>query len=144
LWKYKGYDFPQDIGLLAGIFLLLIWYTILLQFTSMQNILNRITPSGNRLKKQYLSMTDPEIMLDKVWKGCNFFLGRIFRTKKPCLRRTLVIYRWCCLYGMKANVVIGVYKKETAIYSHSWLLINGTPFRENLKILNKFTPILER
>ena len=139
--EYKGYRFPQDIGMLAGIFFLLIWYTLLLRITSIQNILNRITRSGN---KQYRSLTDPEIMLDKVWKGCNFFLGRIFQTKKPCLRRTLVMYRWCNRYGITANVVIGVYKKETVIYSHGWLLINGTPFKEDLKVLRKFTPILER
>jgi len=144
LWKYKGYHFPQDIGLLVGLFFILIYYSLLLRFTSIQNIFNRITRAGNNPNKQYGSMTDPEIMLDKVWRGCNFFLCRVFRTRKPCLRRILVMYHWCCRYGIKANVVIGVCKEGTAINGHSWLLINGTPLKEDMEVLRKYTPMLER
>ena len=144
MWQYKGYHFPQDAELLVVLFFLLIYYSLLLRFTSIQNILNRITRTGNNLKKQYRSTTIPEIMLDKVWRGCNFFLGRVFRTSKPCLRRTLVMYRWCCHYGIKANVVIGVCKDGTAINGHSWLLINGTPLKEDMEVLRKYTPMLER
>ncbi len=142
--EYKGYRFPQDIGLLVGLFSLLIYYTLLLRFTSIQNILNRFTRAGNNLENQYGSMTDSEIMLDKVWRGCNFFLGKVFHTRKPCLRRTLVMYHWCCRYGIKVNVVIGVCKEGNVINGHSWLLINGIPLKENLEGLRKYTPMLER
>lgn len=144
MWKYKGYHFPQDIRLLVGLFFLLIYYSLLLRFVSIQGILNTIARLENGPKKQHGSITDPELMLDKVWRGCNFFLSRIFRTSKPCLRRTLVMYRWCCHYGIKTNVIIGICKKGTAINGHSWLLINGTPLKENMEVLRKYTPMLER
>lgn len=144
MWKYKGYHLPQDIGLLISLFFLLIYYSLLLQSTSIQGILNRIARLENSPKKQHISITDSEIMLDKVWRGCNFFLSRVFRTRKPCLRRTLVMYRWCCRYSIKTNVIIGICKKGTAINGHSWLLINGTPLKEDMEMLKKYTPMIER
>jgi hypothetical protein len=143
LWKNKGYYFPKDIGLLAGLFILLVYYSLLLRFASIQDILNRITRLKNSPKKRD-SIIDPEIMLDKVWRGCNFFLRRVFRSTKPCLRRSLVMYDLCCRYGIKTNIIIGICKEGTSINGHSWILIDGIPFKDDIELLRKYTPMLER
>jgi hypothetical protein len=84
-----------------------------------------------------------EKVMDKMWRGCNFFLYRILRTKKPCLRRTLVMYRWCCRHGVNAHAVVGVYREDKSLKGHSWLLVDGIPYRENEEELKKYTPMLE-
>ena len=81
--------------------------------------------------------------LEKIWKACNFFLIRGLRTYKPCLRRTLVLYDWCCRKGFEAEVMIGVYKQDSALKGHSWLILEGVPFREETEELEKYTVMLK-
>lgn len=137
---YRGYRFPKDAGLLAGLFFLLAYYMTVIQFIPVPHILGGIS----KTKKDGRKITAQDmIMLDKMWRGCGFLLKRVFLTDKPCLRRTLVLYRWCRGQGLDARAVIGVCKEDMGIKGHSWLLIEGKPFNEEEAELEKFVPMLE-
>ena len=92
---YKGYRLPRDLGLLTGLFFLLIYYSLLLRFKSLPDILAALRKNIDQGSLVEARLEDRQV-LDKLWRGCSFILIRIFRTKKPCLRRALVLYSWCC------------------------------------------------
>ena len=142
MWRYKGYDFPRDLWLLVETFSCLIYYTIVPSFMPVEDILAGIRRGKNQPVSQQLS-PERRIAMDKVWRACSFILHRLFRTKRPCLRRTLVMYRWCRTHGIDAKAVIGVCKEGAKIAGHSWLLVNGVPFAENTEELKKYIPMLE-
>lgn len=137
---YRGYRFPKDAGLLTGLFFLLAYYSVMINFMPVPRILRGLS----EIKKDGRKITAADMMmLDKMWRGCGFFLKRVFHTDKPCLRRTLVLYRWCRGQGLEARAVIGVCKEDGGIKGHSWLLIEGVPFNEEPADLEKFMPMLE-
>lgn len=81
--------------------------------------------------------------LDKLWRWLRFIQTRIWRDHKPCLRRSLVLYRWCVLHGITAEVIIGVRRTPDGITGHAWLLLDGVPYQENENNLEQFTCLIQ-
>jgi hypothetical protein len=136
LWRYKGYRLPQDLGLLGFVFVLLLYYSLLVRLRPLPWILAKISSRSGTMRG------DREV-LDKIWRGSGFLLKRFFLTDKPCLRRTLVLYRWCRQNGIEARVVVGVRKEDKGIKGHSWLLVDGRPYREDEKELKQYVSVME-
>ena len=147
-FQVKGFDLLRDLPLLAGMPLQVAYFTVLLrrhQFGDVVALIDR-SCAGNSQEGINLSTKpgDREMAeLDKVYRASTFFLKRICRSKRPCLRRALITYRWCKKQGTQAGIVIGVNKTGAELESHAWLVIDGKPYRENLEELNKYTPILD-
>jgi len=141
LFIHKGYRLPHDLPLLSSVFFLLTYYTMLLKMSPIQDVISLIERncSPNKLKTE----TSPSeyIVLKKVYRAATFFIRRIWRSSRPCLRRTLILHRWCCHYGILSKVIIGVHKKDSNLKSHAWLEIDGQPFMEKQERLSIYTPI---
>lgn len=139
--EYKGYRVPQDLGLLAGLFFLLVYYSLFLQFLPVPRL---IESARRNLRQESLREADSSDKenLDKIWRGCGFILDRLFRTSKPCLRRTLVLHRWCCKQNIASTVVVGFLKNGRELKGHSWLLVNGEPFGERPADLERYIQVL--
>ncbi len=140
--KYKEYRLPADLYLLAGILSQLVYYSLLIHCQPMPRILKNIKKAGKR-EERGLPGPDDLVLLDKIWRGCGFFLLKFIRTERPCLRRSLILYRYCCRHGIDARVIIGVRKQGQVLKGHSWILINGSPYREPENELLQYTPIME-
>lgn len=139
--KYHGYNLPGDLLLLTNLFVQLYGYSVLLLFRPVPQLIEaaRKDLSPDSLRE---AQVDELIVLDKMWRGCGFILSRIFRSQKPCLRRSLVLHRWCCRRNIDATVVIGVHKNGRELKGHSWLIVNGQPFGERPDILAEYIPMI--
>ena len=147
-FQVKGFDLLRDLPLLAGMPLQVAYFTVLLRRHQFGDVVALIDRSCDWNRQEDLCLTakpDGREMaeLDKVYRASTFFLKRICRSKRPCLRRALITYRWCKKQGTQAGIVIGVNKTGAELESHAWLVIDGKPYRENLEELNKYTPILD-
>jgi hypothetical protein len=137
--QYRGYSLPRDLGIVVSVLVLLCYYTFLLRLRPLPVILERIRSGGPKR-----SCTDKDLAeLEKVWRGGSYFLRKLFGTDKPCLRRTLVLYRWCARRRLEAGAVIGVKKEGGELAGHSWLLLEGRPFKENEEELRQYVSVLE-
>ncbi len=147
MWYWKGYDLPRDLALLARSFFLLVCYSIRLRYLPCRDILKGIAglerPKRGKQRPVETTGETGRETLDKTWRALNFYLHRIYRSKKPCLRRTLVLYHCCRRLGLEARAVVGVCKENDELLSHAWLLLEGVPFHENPGMLARYTPILE-
>jgi hypothetical protein len=142
LLRVKGFNLFQDWPLLAGIPLQAAYFSVLLNVYSFGDviaIIDRKARPGSRLD---LSSAE-RAKLDKLYRAVTFYLRKACRSERPCLRRSLILYRWCIRRGIEARIVIGVRKGGGELESHAWLEINGQPFREKQAYLAEYTPILE-
>lgn len=143
MWRFKGFCFPADLVLLLRICWLSTYYGALIKMRPMPLILLHI----QSLAGSHAMIVQPDCRqletMDKIWRGTTFYLTRIWRSPRPCLRRSLILYRWCCLHGIPARIVIGVRKEQGDLQGHSWLLLNGMPYHESLEDLAKYTIVLE-
>ncbi len=142
MYSYKGFVFPRDLPLVSSVFLSLIYYSLLLKLLPVKIILSPgIQNSSTRGHKAGLSGSK-KIALDKVYRVSTFCLKHIWHTERPCLKRALVLRRWCLRNGMDCEIVIGVNKSKDMLKSHAWLEMDSVPFREDPGILSTYTPIM--
>lgn len=143
IMRYKNYDLPGDLLLIIKVFWLTLRYRRLIKQKPLPDILAEITQATAKTDKSQ-SLKQPEYMiLDKVSRAADFLLLRILNTQKPCLPRSLVLFHWCSYNGLSARLIVGVKKEEKLLQGHSWLLLEGRPYREDLLHLHEYTIMLE-
>ena len=126
-----------------SVFFLLIYYSILIRLLPIRKLLDLI--ERNRFgSDEKIGLGHPEEeTLGKIYRAATYFLRRVWRSERPCLRRTLILYRWCCRQGIPSRVMIGVRKEKGNLQSHAWFEVAGLPYKESKEHLNTYTPILE-
>ncbi len=137
---YKGFALPRDIPLLFSVFFCLVCYSALLKIMPLKRIIifeNHHFPAcGNDN-----ATPEDKIFLDKTYRAAGFLLRRLWRSKRPCLRRSLVLARICRGRKLKNRIIIGVRKSGAGLESHAWVEIGSSPFGENRESLKAYTPI---
>lgn len=140
---YKDYNFPGDLLLISKVFWQTLFYRRLVHRKPLPEILaDIIEVPSDKNKRKILDPLEQE-ELDKINRAANFLLLKILHVEKPCLPRSLVLFRWCSLNAIEAKIIIGVKKAERLLQGHSWLLIEGKPYHEDLQYLEEYTIMLE-
>lgn len=143
MWKYKGYEIPSDLPLIIAALVNLLYYEMMLRFRPLPVILAKIR-EPNDDTSPVLSTKQTEIILDKIWRACGFWMSRVLKNPRPCLRRSLVLYSWCRKHGVESKVVIGVDKDGDVLKGHAWLWVQGRIYREDPDALARdYTVMLE-
>ncbi len=81
--------------------------------------------------------------MDKIYRGATYWMTRIGRSSRPCLRRSLVLHHWCAKQGLNTRVVIGVKKDGSDLQGHGWLVLDGQPYHEEPGSLEQYTTFFE-
>ncbi len=137
---FKGFELPGDIPLLFSVFFCLVYYSALLRIMPLKKIIaleNHHFPARGKDD----AAPEDKIFLDKAYRAAGFLLKRLWRSKKPCLRRSLVLARICRGRKLKNKIIIGVKKSGAGLESHAWVEIGSSPFGENRERLKAYTPI---
>lgn len=143
MWKYKGYDLPQDVPLIIGTLCGLLYYERMLHRRPLPKILAEIRDLGDGGTPR-VSSAEAKVKLDKLWQACDFWMIRFLRSPRPCLRRGLVMYRWCRKNGLDSKLAVSVGKDGDVLKGHAWLYVNGQVYREDPVLLaREYTVMLE-
>lgn len=125
----------------------LLYYECLLRLRPLPVILAQIQAKKTSLPEAGDVMTAPTcnqlITMDKIYRGATFWMTRIGRSSRPCLRRSLVLHHWCAKQGLSARVVIGAKKDGSDLRGHGWLVVAGRPYHEEPGLLEQYTVFLE-
>jgi hypothetical protein len=142
-WKYRGYDLPRDILLIIGGLCGLLYYERMLRLRPLPEILAGIRVMGDGGTSS-ISPAEAAVKLDKLWRACDFWMIRFLRKPGPCLRRGLVMYRWCRKNGLNSKLVVGVGKDGNVLKGHAWLYVDGRVYRDDPALLaREYTVMLE-
>lgn len=137
----KGYDLPQDGMLLLD----LLRQLLVMELAVRRRPLPEIVADIQRETKcrQKPDMAAESLLMDKIWRGCGFWLRWFFFGNRPCLRRSLVIFRWRVQHGLPVKLLVGVDRRQGELMGHAWLEIDGAPFREDALRLKEYVVMLE-
>lgn len=144
MYSYRGYNLPFDLFLLAAVLLRLLHITLLLRLFPPGRILDPGKGNPNGCGEGRQPGEAEQILIYKIYRAATFYLRHLWRTEKPCLRRTLLLYHWCRRLNIPAHMLIGVKKTDDEMQSHAWLEINSNPVGDKQEDLKSYTIILER
>jgi hypothetical protein len=138
---YKGFSIPGDLFLITSVLLNLLYFSILLMFHPIRKLLKTYENAESGTGKTYQISESDLASLNKIYRAAGFFLKHLWRTDRPCLRRTLILHNWCKNKGIPSLVIIGVRKTDDDLESHAWLELAGKPFRESPDLFRPYAPI---
>ena len=143
MWKHKGYELPQDVPLIIGALCGLLYYEMMIHWRPLPKILAEIRGMGDEGSFSILS-AEVTVKMDKLWRACSFWMLRLLRNPRPCLRRGLVLYHWCRKNSLDSKLVVGVGKDGNVLKGHAWLYVYGHVYREDPVLLaREYTVMLE-
>lgn len=139
--KLKGYDLPQDGMLLLDLLRQLLAMELAVRRRPLPEIVADIQREAKCRQKP--DMAAEALLMDKIWRGCGFWLRWLFLGNRPCLRRSLVIFRWRVQHGLPVKLLVGVDRRQGELMGHAWLEIDGAPFREDALRLKEYVVMLD-
>ena len=113
---------PGSILLFVRVFISLIVIDVLLSILKLQSLLKIIDRKG---KRRLSGKT-----IENVTLFSDFILYRIFRTRRPCTLRSLLVFRYMRSMGQDIKIVFGVKDDQGELKGHAWILKGKTPFLE--------------
>ncbi len=114
----------RDLWLALRVLVLLIKLRVQLRFVELPLLLARIAPTG--------APDDPDgDRLARVRAIVDGWIWRLpeIRTR-PCLVRSVLLWRFARRAGLPVEVTIGVRKQDGRVQGHSWLTLDGEPYLE--------------
>ena len=111
----------------SDLLLWLFWLPVMLRIQTIPILLKRLALSEAHVKKTPMELSEAIGIVTRV---CNLrvFHSRIF--PKPCLRRSLTLYRTLNQMGYPVEIHFGVRKDHKNLQGHSWVTIDGEPLAD--------------
>ena len=86
----------------------------------------RLLESLDRASRKREPFGPPELEWARLaWKYVNFLLLTCLKVQRPCLLRSLVLFRLFRKAGLQAKIHMGVKRNGPLLEGHSWLSLNG-------------------
>jgi hypothetical protein len=123
---------PEALRLLAWSLLTTLVAECLLRTTSLTSLLQRFG-GGALAAPSHEDASAPLNVrsLHRVRRYTDFIAKSLLRSRRPCLLRCLVLYRYCRKRGVPAAVHFGVRTEGgDDLKGHSWISLHGTPLFE--------------
>ena len=117
---------PAAFRLFMKIFVSLLLIKILLLKLKITRILEILDPGGALPERSYHPGE-----FDLAVKFIHFFIYKVFRSRNPCMLRSLLLFRRLRLAGLDVKIAFGVGDIEADFKGHAWLVYRGRHFLEN-------------
>jgi hypothetical protein len=127
---------PDALRLLVWSLLTILRAECLLRAASLTTLLRRFGRGPSFAAAHQETTASPgDGSLDQVRRYSNFIATVILRSRRPCLLRCLVLYRYCRRRGVPVSIHFGIRRGTDGLQGHSWLCLHGTPlFEEEEKL----------
>jgi len=76
--------------------------------------------------------------LHRVRRYADFIATTLLRSRRPCLLRCLVLYRYGRERGIPVSIHFGVRTEGNGLKGHSWVSLHGTPLFEPEQALRSY------
>jgi hypothetical protein len=133
---------PEALRLLVWSFLTILKAECLLRATSLTALLRRFDPGPScTVTRHEITLGSGEDSLDRIRRYSNFIATALLRSRRPCLLRCLVLYRYCRQGDIPVSIHFGVRQGSTGLEGHSWVSLHGEPLFETEEMLRSYTSI---
>jgi hypothetical protein len=133
---------PEALRLLAWSFLTILKAECLLRATSLPALLRRFgRGSSFAVTHRETTLGPGGDSLDRIRRYSNFIATALLRSRRPCLLRCLVLYRYCRKGDIPVSIHFGVRQGSTGLEGHSWVSLHGKPLFETEEMLRSYSSI---
>jgi hypothetical protein len=115
---------PENIWLLLETFFSLLWIRALISRVRITRILEMLDPGAHRKR----TFRPGEI--ERSVKFTDFLVNKVFRTRNPCLLRSMFLFRRMRSAGIDVRIAFGVADLDAEFKGHAWLTLDGKHFLE--------------
>ncbi len=123
----------KDIFLFARVSYLFFILPIIIYIKPLPEILRLWTPCGPPKLREW-DISKITKYLDLLFKLRVPFFSR----KGPCLKRSLILYKFLREKGVEVRINIGIKGSNKKIYGHAWLTLNDKPYLTQPQINEDF------
>lgn len=123
---------PESLWLFAWSLLMVVVAATLLRITRLPALLRYLTRPAAPIRAGYKSARPLDARsVDQVRRYSHVIVAGLMRSRRPCLLRSLVLYRYCRKYGVPVSIHFGVRSGMGGLEGHSWVTRDGTPLGES-------------
>jgi hypothetical protein len=113
----------------------------LLRTISLPALLHRFARPSRSPISQHASLQSDTRRMQAVWRYSHTIVTALLRSQRPCLLRSLVVYRYGCKHGIPVSIHFGVRPGMDGLEGHSWVTLHGTPLCESDEVLRSYTSV---
>lgn len=141
LQRLRELSDPEALRLLAWSFLTLLRVAFLLRTDRLPAIVRDLTRPRNHHSAGVTSRRRDLDALDLVWRYSHAIMTTLLRSKRPCLLRSLVAYRYGCKHGIPVSIHFGVKPGIKGLEGHSWVTLQGRLLCESEDGVRSYTAV---
>ncbi len=123
---------PESFRLFGWSLLMVFVAATLLRITRLPVLLRYLTRPAAPIRADHkLARPLDARSVDRVRRYSHVIVTGLLRSRRPCLLRSLVLYRYCRKYGVPVSIHFGVRSGMGGLEGHSWVTRDGTPLGES-------------
>lgn len=124
---------PEALRLLVWSLLAILKVSLLLRNQMLPAILQDLGRPRDRDSGGVAQRRDAADSLGRVWRYSHVIVTTLLRSRRPCLLRSLVVYRYGRLHGIPVSIHFGVKSGMDGVEGHSWVTLHGSPLCESIE-----------
>ncbi len=132
---------PESLRLFGWSLLTVVLAAVLVRIRTLPALLCYLTRAAHPYTSQTARIEPDFRSLDRVRRYSHVIITRLLRSQRPCLIRSLVLYRYCWKRGVPASIHFGVKAGMDGLKGHSWVTLDGTPLGESEEGLHPFVAV---
>ena len=132
---------PESLRLFGWSLLTVFLAAALLRTRRLPALLRYLTRGAHAHTSQTARLEPDLRSLDRVRRYSHVIITRLLRSQRPCLLRSLVLYRYCWKHGVPVSIHFGVRSDMDGLKGHSWVTLDGTPLGESEEGLRPYAAV---
>lgn len=141
LRRFQELRDPESLRLFGWSLLTVFQAATLLRTKRLPALLCHLARSSHPRTIPHAQMKPDLDSLDRIRRYSHAIVTNLLRSKRPCLLRSLVLYRYCWKRGLPASIHFGVRSGVDGLEGHSWVTLYGAPLGESAGGLRPYVAI---
>lgn len=132
---------PEALRLFVWSLLTVLGAAALVRALSLPMLLSHFRRQSSR-RSERKTLVKPDIRsIDRIRRYSHAIITSLLRSRRPCLLRSLVLYRYCWKQGVPIAIHFGVKFGSNGLDGHSWITLDGAPLFESSETLRPYTVV---
>jgi hypothetical protein len=142
LRRLRKLSHPESVWLFGWSLLTVFLTAVLMRTRSLPALLRHLArPSHARFSRGEAQPQLDTRQIRTIWRYSHVIVTSLLHSRRPCLLRSLVVYRYGCRYGLPISIHFGVKSGIEGLEGHSWVALHGSPLCESEERLESYVAV---
>jgi len=132
---------PEALRFFVWSLLTIFEAAVLVRTLPLPTLLSHFSRQPSRRSERRALIKPDSYSLDRIWRYSHVIVTSLLRSRRPCLLRSLVVYRYGCKHGIPVLIHFGVRSGSDGLEGHSWVTLHGAPLYESEDGLRSYVSV---